>query len=104
MATVVVIAGLISLWFTVTNLLPLSLGFLALAPLLPFLFVIYSRQHRVVVTVSLMLGYCLVSVLIYYPGSLIAYSFYRYDGNLFATYAPILVIGMIPARFDLDKS
>ncbi len=102
-SSLLVAVGVISLWFTITNLIAGSLAFIPALVLVPVLFFACPRQPKVVVGVWLTLLYFLASTLVYYPASFLEYGFYRYDGNVFTTLAPILLFGMCSLNFDADR-
>ncbi|MFZ0887073.1 MAG: O-antigen ligase family protein [Candidatus Binataceae bacterium] len=94
--------GVFSLYCTVTNLVPLSVGFAPLIVLVPVLFVGRRRYPEVVFSCACMLAYFAISTLIYYAPSFLQYEFYRYDGNVFTSYAPIMIYGLLSIRVRLQ--
>jgi len=83
---------------TVTNRLPLSLlGFAWLLGVgLLGLLSQPQRLPRLSLCCLAYLGLSLLSVLLYAPSSLWTLGFYRYDGNLLITYAPLVVLAWLP--------
>lgn len=94
---------LISLWATVTNVVPLSVIFVALTPL----FIIAMPKNRSLpasaFAVLLMYGYFMLSTVVYAPESFIAPEFYRRDGNVFVTFLPIIIGGLVAVRIDVES-
>jgi len=94
--------SLIALFFTVTNLVPLSaLGFIPIA-LCAWRF--FGRTYPTfVVALAAFALYAFCSTLLYDPASLADFEFYRRDGNFFIAYAPIFAGCLYAHRWDLNK-
>jgi O-antigen ligase len=99
LTTGIVVVGLFA---TITNLIPLSvLSFAWMAFLLPLTLLSAPRLPKVTALASLYLMLSLGSVLIYDPHALITPDFYRYDGNFFVTFLPLLLLPILP-KIKLD--
>lgn len=96
---------LLSLFATVTNFVPLSVAFAGLAILLPVLSARWLEEPlpKFHFFLLLLYAYFLISTLLYSPGVLAQYAFYRRDGNFFITYLPILILGLVPLRMRPGK-
>jgi O-antigen ligase len=94
----VILAFLFSLFSTVTNFVPLSVAFTVLVVLLPVVWVRWfeSSVPKFYYFLLLIYVYFLASTLFYSPGVLLQPAFYRRDGNIFPTYLPIILLGLIP--------
>lgn len=101
----IVIGSLIvlSFFFTITNFVPLSLSFALLLILIPLLLSNQNSLPKPVLIVALLFLYFLLGTLIYSPSAFLDYSFYRRDGNVFATLMPILLFGLLSFRFNVEK-
>ncbi|KVH78812.1 polymerase [Burkholderia ubonensis] len=95
--------SLIALYFSVTNLVPISaIGF---APIVFCWWRFFGRTYPDFIgPLVAFSAYALISTLIYDPVSLIEYDFYRYDGNFFVSYAPIFAGCAYTHRWDLNKT
>ncbi|MBN1265941.1 MAG: O-antigen ligase family protein [Anaerolineales bacterium] len=96
---------LVSLFATVTNLIPLSISFTLLVILLPVLLWRFFKEpvEPVLILLLCMYIYYLLSALLYSPETLLEVDFYRRDGNFFATFMPMLILGLIPLSIPLEK-
>jgi O-antigen ligase len=72
-----------------------------MAFLLPLTLLSASRLPKVTAWALLYLMLSLGSVMIYDPQALITPDFYRYDGNFFVTFLPLIVLPILP-RIKLD--
>jgi O-antigen ligase len=99
----ILLVALLSLAGTVTNLIPLSALLAVPAVIAPLL--LLGRRSIPVIAFSLvvMLGYFLLWALIYHPFSILEYGFYRRDGNVFITFAPLLLLALLRLDLDLDR-
>jgi O-antigen ligase len=75
------------------------------ALIVPFSFLIGSVYFRGLLSklqlyLLLLFLYCIVSVLVVHPTSLLEFGFYRRDGNLFISLLPLLMIGFIHFQFN----
>jgi len=94
LTTGILVVGLFS---TITNLIPLSvLPFAWLAFLLPLTLLSAPNLPKVTTWAFFYLLLSLGSVLIYDPSALITPDFYRYDGNFFITFLPLLALPILP--------
>lgn len=94
---------LVCLSFSVTNVVPFSASLALLLIFLPFFLYFSKTQHFTFVSLFILLGYFVVSTLIYCPESFIYFSFYRRDGNVFITYAPLLILPFFKLNIDLNS-
>lgn len=95
--------ALISLYGTVTNLLPVSI-FLCVVAVAYLPIHLFAKQLPGIFRISFVFFlYCLISVLVYSPQALLEPLFYRYDGNVFVMMTLFLVIGAIKKPWDTDK-
>jgi hypothetical protein len=99
----IILVALVSLAGTVTNLIPLSALLAVPAVIGPLL--LLGRRSIPVITFSLvvMLGYFLLWALVYHPFSILEYGFYRRDGNVFITFAPLLFLALLRLDLDVDR-
>ncbi|CAN5836803.1 hypothetical protein BH23GEM3_BH23GEM3_00810 [soil metagenome] len=100
---VLLLAAVACLLATVTNLVPLSAGLALPAVLAPFLLVRRRTVPRITAALALLLGYFSVWTVIYDPASLAEYAFFRRDGNVFITYAPLLFLSLLHLDLRLDS-
>jgi O-antigen ligase len=93
---------LLALFLTITNLVPLSaIGFL---PIILCAWRFFGRRYPAFITpLVAFTAFAVLSTLLYDPGSLIDFEFYRRDGNFFVSYAPILAGCLYIHRWDLNK-
>ena len=93
---------LASLFATITNLMPLSvIGFMWIALLLPFIFFGALRLPRLTFWGFVYYLISIISLCIYDPNAIINPEFYRYDGNFFISFMPILLLPIAP-YLDID--
>lgn len=98
---IITFLALICLAFSITNVLPLSASLALLLGLVPLLLYNGRTQHRLFISLFTLLAYFLISTLIYSPASVIEYSFYRRDGNVFITYAPLLLLSLLKLNINI---
>jgi O-antigen ligase len=93
---------LLALFLTVTNLVPVSaVGFV---PIVFCTWRFFGRSYPAFMTPLLAFtAFAVLSTLLYDPGALINFEFYRRDGNFFVSYAPILAGCLYVHRWDLNK-
>jgi hypothetical protein len=87
-----------SLMFTVTNAVPVSLGYALLLPALPFLLYRAYKQKRLAslhVWLLITYAYFAFCTLRFDAGSLLRYGFYRHDGSFFPLFVPILLCSLM---------
>jgi len=92
---------LISLWATVTNVVPVSVAFVILTPLFAIALPRNRSMPPAAFAALLMIGYFMLSTFLYAPESFIAPDFYRRDGNVFVTYLPVIIGGLVAVKVDL---
>lgn len=93
----------ISLLFTITNFIPLSLTFAVFAILLPLLIIRQGTWPSSLIVVTLLYAYFIILTLIYDPRAFLNYDFYRRDGNVFTTLLPIILFGLMRFSLNVDK-
>lgn len=95
---------ILGLYGTITNKIyisPIPTGIALIS--LPLTFVLKKRIHFVTL---FLLPYTLVtiaSIYFYYPQSFKSFLFFRYDGNFFVSFLPLLVFPFFKYSFNLDK-
>lgn len=100
----IVLILVIGLFGTTTNFIYLSPIPSLLALTLFFIaFFFVKKISKVVFATMLFFLVSIISVLVYYPESLVEFGFYRYDGNFIISYAPLLFFPLLSYRFDIDK-
>jgi O-antigen ligase len=94
--------SIIALFFSVTNLVPLSaIGF---APIVLCWWRFFGRKYPGFIgPLAAFSAYAALSTLLYDPASFLDYDFYRHDGNFFVSYAPIFAGCVYSHRWDLNK-
>ena len=98
---------IISLFATVTNIIPLSVSYSILSIFIPFIvlkkFLLKETKiDKILFYLILMLGYFFISTLIYAPESFFEYDFYRRDGNVFITFLPLLILLNFNFKIDIE--
>jgi len=86
---------------TVTGKIPIS-------PLINLvgIFILFKRNlklNKYFLPLLLLMLYCTMQILILEPQSLVKYAFYRYDGNIFPSYLPLLFLSIFAVKFDFYK-
>jgi O-antigen ligase len=71
--------------------------------LLPFLFLVRKRAHKLTLFIIPYFLVTLFNIIIYNPNSFLSFDFYRYDGNFFISFLPILVFPFFYVKFDILK-
>lgn len=94
---------MLSLWATVTNIVPVSVFFVVLAPIVPFALIRRMSSPKLVAALLLLYAYFIISTLFYAPNSFLEAEFYRRDGNFFVTFLPILISGISNLKLDLER-
>ena len=92
-----------SLFFTITNFVPLSMLFSCLVPIVPLLLFLRRQYNILQLYVIIMLLYFFFHVVCYNYSSLFEYQFYRYDGNVFFTFLPLVICGCISMSINIKK-
>lgn len=97
-------ATVLGLFGTMTNLVYVSpLPTLLAAILLPLVYIKRQYLPKPVFWLLLFTFFTVISTLLYHPKSFLEYSFYRYDGNFFISYLPLLVLPFFSFKFDIGK-
>lgn len=99
----ILIAALISLLFSFTNLIPLSSVVCLTIFFFPILVYGKKKIHEMIFALILMFIYFMVHIFLYYPDSFMQYDFYRRDGNVFITYIPLIILSMIRIKMSIRK-
>jgi O-antigen ligase len=87
-----------------TNLVYISpLPTLVAALLLPLVFVNKQKVPAPVFWLLLFTFFIILSILLYHPQSFLEFGFYRYDGNFFISYLPLLVLPFFSFKFDIGR-
>lgn len=94
--------GALSLFFTFTNLIPLSLSFGLLVLLLPLVLFYQKSYPRTLLSAGLLYLYFFTWTIVYSPLAFFDPSFYRRDGNFFITILPMFLFGMLCLKIDLE--
>lgn len=96
--------AIISLFFTITNRIPVSAFLSAAVILFP---IAYFREKAVlpeyVYALIMLLTFFFLSALLYQWRQVFQYGFYRRDGNVFVTFAPILALSVYRIDCDVEK-
>lgn len=98
-----ILLGVVSLFASVTNLIPASTTFFLLVALLPALLWRGRPVPRLVLALMCLFGYFIIHTLLYDPGALLNYSFLRRDGNVFITLMPLLIFGLWRLPMDVER-
>lgn len=93
----------ISLLGTVTNYVPLSAFICSLFFLHPLFLYLAKAQTKFLLSVYFMYVFFMINVFIYAPLSFLHYDFYRRDGNVFIAFLPLLIIGTLSLKIDVEK-
>ena len=95
---------IVSLFFSFTNYVYISA--LSTLSLVLIVFVFFGKKmhiSNITIILFIFMFFCFISGLVVNPAQMIDFSFYRYDGNIFITFAPLLVLSMCHIRFDVWK-
>ena len=95
-------SALISLIFTFTNFIPLSLFFSFLVIFLPLTLYSHKSFSLILIATLCLYLYFFIWTFIYDPLALVAYKFYRRDGNVFFTLLPIIIFGLFSLKMDIE--
>ncbi len=98
----VVLTAMISLFFSITNLLPFSSLLVVWILILPLLILKNPTQHMVSISLFFLLFYFMINILNYSPQVLTRFSFFRRDGNIFITMAPLFILAQLKLDLDID--
>ena len=100
----IIAASILGLFGTMTNILFISpLPSLIAALLFPFILLNRRYLPKVVFWLLLFFLFTGISTLLYYPASFLQFRFYRYDGNFFISYLPLLVLPFLSIKYNIDK-
>jgi O-antigen ligase len=99
----ILLVATVSLLASVTNLVPFSALLAVPALVAPLLFLGRRSVPSLTFSLVVMLGYFMLWALLYHPPSLLEYGFYRRDGNVFITFAPLLLLSLLRLDIDLDR-
>ncbi len=91
-----------SLGATVTNAVPASLLFVVGVPVFFFALPKNKGIPKVVAALILVYAYFLFDALMYAPLALLDAEFYRWDGNVFVTFLPVLLGGVIALEVNAE--
>ena len=102
--SIIYLLVIISLLFSFTNYLYFS----AISSLsILFVVVVYDHKKikvsKLTIVLFLFFIYCFISAMIVNPKQLLDFQFYRHDGNLFITFAPLLILSMCHIKFNVWK-
>lgn len=92
--------AVVSLGGCITNLVPVSAFIVAATPLFPWLLATsppVAWQKPFILPTLVFMVFCLLNSVIYDPSSVFQFEFFRRDGNLFVSYAPLLILPFIGA-------
>lgn len=96
---IILLITIIALLFSVTNFVPFSAILILLVFLIPLLLIISLLKDQTIsiayVFSSLMLLYFLIDLLIYDKEALVTFDFFRRDGNVFITFAPLMILSLL---------
>jgi O-antigen ligase len=100
------VAVVVSLFGSVTNLIYLSATASLFAVLLLPLILIQKRLvlPKFLFFLWIFTLYSLCSAILYDWKSLFRFMFYRYDGNFFISYLPLLIFSFLSVNFNLEKT
>lgn len=93
----------LSLWFTIADVVPLSASFVLLLPLVPFALAQNPSAPRCIIALLALYAYFIASTLLYAPTSFLQPEFYRRDGNFFATMMPLVLGGIFVFHTDVER-
>jgi len=100
----IIAASVLGLFGTMTNILFISpLPSLIAAFLFPFILVNRKYLPKTVFWLLLFFLFAGFSTLLYHPASFLQFRFYRYDGNFFISYLPLLVLPFLSIKYNVDK-
>ncbi len=93
----------VSLFFSFTNLVPLSICYVLYVFFIPFIFFKIRNYHAIQKVLVVIYLYFVLSCLFYDSSALLNYNFYRRDGNFFVTYLPLLLLPYSEIKIDVKK-
>ncbi|WP_146897886.1 O-antigen ligase family protein [Adhaeribacter aerolatus] len=100
----IIAASILGLFGTMTNILFISpLPSLVAALLFPFILINRRYLPKTVFWLLLFFLFAGISTLLYHPASFTQFGFYRYDGNFFISYLPLLVLPFLSLKFNINK-
>jgi O-antigen ligase len=92
---------LFSLWATVTNALPVSVTFVILTPLFGIALPKNRSMPAAAFAALMMVLYFALNTAFYAPESFLVPEFYRRDGNVFVTFLPVIIGGLVAVKVNL---
>lgn len=98
---ILIALAVFSLYWSITNLVPLSASMVISLIFIPAFCYKADICNKIFLSLSVMLVYFVISILIYMPASLLRYDFYRRDGNVFIAFAPLLILSLSKFKIDL---
>lgn len=102
--TVIIVGiAIISLFFTTTNFVPISALISLTIVVFPFLFFTKNKKNDLTIVLFILFVYLAINLILYNYNSLFNYDFYRRDGNIFITYAPLLVLPLLCFKINTKK-
>ncbi|MDF9298572.1 O-antigen ligase family protein [Geobacillus stearothermophilus] len=101
--SIIVFIAIISLITSVTNLIPISASMFVLVLAIPVLILYNETISKLALSLIVLLLYYIVLILLYDPLALVKYDFYRRDGNVFITLAPLLIFSLSKIKSNYVK-
>lgn len=95
--------GIISLYASFTNVVPISALTCMFFFTIPFVLIHREKTNKIVFAAIVLLLYFLLSTMVYDCSAITDYDFYRYDGNVFISMMPLIILGSLNAHFSLNK-
>ena len=93
--------GVVSLFFSQTNYVPISAVLFALLPLYPL--IQWKLRRPMDWALPIVTLYVLISAVLLDYRSLMDYEFFRRDGNYFVSFAPLLLLCRVRCELDMQK-
>lgn len=100
---IIVLLCYISLFFSVTNIVPFSISYIFIILLCPFIFFRKRTYNKIQIALFALYIYFFLSTLLYSPSAFFNANFYRRDGNFFITFLPMLLIPDSDIDFKIEK-
>lgn len=97
------IIGIVSLYGTFTNALPVSAIICCFAFVVPFVIYKNEKINKMVFLAIVLLTYYFIYTVLYDWKSLLEYDFFRRDGNAFVSIIPLIVLGSISLHYSISK-
>lgn len=93
----------VCLFFSITNIIPVSVGYVVLVVTIPYLFFTHRHYNSLQICLFILYVYFVLSTALYDPKALISPGFYRRDGNFFITFLPLLLLPDSEIQFSVEK-